>query len=343
MLSVKRILRDYEDAGSVNSLISLWGFVDDAAFLTKAGHVGIAYNGLSPAEELTVWPTNGGHRLLHDTIRPVPDRVNARFETTRWSLIVAATGSQSAAAKQALAELCESYWYPLYAYVRRQGQSIEDAQDAVQSFILLLLDRQDLQGLRPERGRFRSFLLVSLRNFLSNRRDHDQALKRGGGEFPVSLEFGTAESRYLLEPLDAATPETFFDRNWAVAVLDQAFGRIKADWDARGKSLEFERLKACLMGELPDEGYKAVAAESGTTEAAVKMAVHRLRRRFEQELRSEVADTVTDNDVDDELRTCFAHYRDSVRAGVRRRSMMGADSPASRLSLRSPRFAGWRP
>ncbi|HYN09668.1 MAG TPA: hypothetical protein VES67_19965 [Vicinamibacterales bacterium] len=225
-----------------------------------------------------------------------------RFETTRWSVVLAASDSSSSAAREALATLCETYWYPLYGYVRRHGQDADEARDVVQSFILLLLERDDLQGLRPERGRFRAFLLVSLRHFLENRRVHDRALKRGGGQFPLPLEFGGAEDRYFLEPADAGTPETVFDRNWALAVLDHVFRRIRAEWEAKGRVGEFDRLKECLMGDLPLGGYLALAQDLGSTEAATKMAVQRLKRRFQQELRSEIADTVTDDAVDDELR-----------------------------------------
>ena len=225
-----------------------------------------------------------------------------RFETTRWSLVLAAGESHSSAAREALAALFETYWYPLYGYVRRQGHDAEDARDVVQSFILSLLERDDLRALRPERGRFRAFLIVSLRHFLENRRVHDRALKRGGGQSPLPLDFGTAEGRYVLEPVDAGTPETAFDRSWALAVLHQVFRGIRAEWEAKEKATEFDRLKDCLMGELPAGGYRTLAFELGSTEAAMKMAVHRLKRRFQQELVREIRDTVTDDAVDDELR-----------------------------------------
>ncbi len=225
-----------------------------------------------------------------------------RFETTRWSLVLAAGGSHPSAAREALTALCETYWYPLYGYVRRQGFDADQASDAVQAFILMLLERDDFRGLRPERGRFRAFLLVSLSHFLENRRVHDRALKRGGGQSPMPFEFGKAESRYLLEPADAGTPETVFDRNWALAVLDQVFQRIRNEWEAKGKAGEFDRLKDCLLGDMPSGGYRALALDLGSTEAAMKMAVLRLKRRFQQELRSEIADTVTDDAVDEELR-----------------------------------------
>jgi DNA-directed RNA polymerase specialized sigma24 family protein len=157
-----------------------------------------------------------------------------RFETTRWSLILALGAGHSSSAREALAALLEAYWYPLYGFVRRRGSNPDDAQDSVQSFILFLLERDDLQAIRPERGRFRSFLLVSLRNFLENRRVHDRALKRGAGQPSLSLEFNVAEDRYLREPAEVGTPETIFDQNWALAVLDRVFQRIRADWEATG-------------------------------------------------------------------------------------------------------------
>jgi len=226
----------------------------------------------------------------------------SRFDTTRWSLVLATGDSRSSAARRALAELCEVYWYPLYAHVRRQGYSADDCQDLIQSFLLLLLEREDLQSLRPERGRFRAFLLASLRNFLSNARVHQQALKRGGGQSPLSLEFDSAETRFQREPVETSTPETDFDRQWALTMLDQVFGRIRSEWEARGKGSEFDRIKACLMGDLPQGGYRAVAEQLGSTEGAAKAAVQRLKRRFDQELRATIADTVTDDSVDDELR-----------------------------------------
>lgn len=225
-----------------------------------------------------------------------------RFETTRWTLVLAVGGSHASVAREALATLCESYWYPLYGYVRRQGIDADAASDVVQSFLLMLLERDDLRDLRPERGRFRAFLLVTLRHFLANRRVHDRAQKRGGGQPPLPLEFGAAEERYQVEPAAAGTPESVFERDWALTVLDRVFRRIRADWDARGRGAEFDRLKACLMGDLPDGGYQTMAHDLGSTEGAVKMAVQRLKRRFQQDLRREIADTTTEDAVDDELR-----------------------------------------
>jgi RNA polymerase sigma-70 factor (ECF subfamily) len=238
------------------------------------------------------------------------DPRHSRFETTRWTLVLAAGSTHVSAAHEALAELCQRYWYPLYAYARRYGFDAEDARDVVQGFILSLLERDDLRAVRPERGRFRAFLLVSLRHFMDNQRVHDRAQKRGGGQPTLSLEFEFGEDRYRLEPAAESTPETLFERNWALTVLDQVFRRIRAEWEARGKADEFDRLKGCLMGELPPGGYKALAAEIGTSEAAGKMAVQRLKRRFQEELRSEIADTATNDAVDDELR----HLLKALRA-----------------------------
>lgn len=244
------------------------------------------------------------------TIPPMPSRAHHRgFDTTRWSLVLAAGGDRSSAAREALAELCEVYWFPLYAYARRHGSSEEDARDLIQSFFLLLLERDDLRAVRPERGRFRAFLLASLRHFMANLRTHDRALKRGGGAVPVPIDLDNAETRYQREPVDTSTPESIFDRLWAVALLDQVFDRIGSEWEARGKRSEFDQLKACLMTDLPPGGYAQVARNLDTTEAAAKMAAQRLKRRFGQELRAAIADTTAGEDVDDELRYLLSALR----------------------------------
>lgn len=230
----------------------------------------------------------------------------SRFETTHWSLVCAVRGDDASAARRALAVLCRAYWYPLYGYVRRQGYDAEDARDLTQSFFVQLLERQDVRAVRRERGRFRSFLLSALRHFLLNARVHRRALKRGGGQPLAPLEFEQAEERYLREPADRHTPETIFDRRWALSVLDHVFQRLRSEWEAEQRGSEFDRLKACLMGELPPGGYKAIATDIGSTEGAAKVAVHRLKRRFQRRLRQEIADTVlSDEAVDDEIRYLF--------------------------------------
>jgi len=233
-----------------------------------------------------------------------------RFETTRWSLVIAAGGDRSSAARRALADLCEAYWYPLYSYVRRQGYEAEEARDLTQSFFVVLLERDDVRGLRRERGRFRSFLLASLRHFLLKDLKHKRRLKRGGGQTPISLEFATAEDRYSREPADRNTPETIFDRRWAQAMLERVLQSLRADWEVAGKEAQFDRLKGCLMGELPRGGYEVLASELCSTEGALKIAVHRLRRRFQARLREAIAQTVlTEDAIDDEIEHLFKALR----------------------------------
>lgn len=225
------------------------------------------------------------------------------FETTRWSVVVAAGGADSSAARTALATLCETYWYPLYAYVRRRGTSAEDARDLTQGFLASLLERRDFEHVRQERGRFRSFLLASLRHYLSNDVAHRRALKRGGGITFLPLAFDEAEGRYRIEPEESTTPETLYERRWALTVIERVLSQLRREWEAAGRETEFDELKSCLLGVNPSGGYAAIAARLGISEGAVKTAVHRLRRRFQGELRTHIAETVSDpDDVDDEIR-----------------------------------------
>jgi RNA polymerase sigma-70 factor (ECF subfamily) len=227
----------------------------------------------------------------------------ARFDTTQWSLVLAAGSDDSSAARRALAALCEAYWYPLYAFVRRRGYDADRARDLTQGFFASLLARRSFDDLRAERGRFRSFLLAALGHFLANQSAYRRAARRGGGAEPLPLAWDTAEGRYVHEPAQPATPETIFERRWALTVIDAALAEMRREWSARRDERTFERLKACLLGEAPPGGYAAVAADLGTTEGAVKVAVHRLRRRFRDVLRAHIAETVADPaDVDDEIR-----------------------------------------
>lgn len=225
-----------------------------------------------------------------------------RFDTTRWSLVLAA-GGDDAASREALAALCEAYWYPLYAFVRRQGRDSEDARDLTQAFLASLLERRDFEKLREERGRFRSFLLASLKHFLANDAARQRTLKRGGDVTLLPLTVDEAEGRYRHEPAAPATPETIFERRWALTVIDRVMAEVRADAERRGTRDQFDRLKACLLGGAPDGGYVAVAEALSMSDGAVKVAVHRLRRRFQQALREHIAGTVLDPaDVDDEIR-----------------------------------------
>lgn len=225
------------------------------------------------------------------------------FETTRWSVIAAARADDTAAARAALSTLCETYWYPLYAYVRRRGLTPDDARDLTQSFLASLLERRDLERVQPERGRFRSFLLASLKHFLANDTARRLTQKRGGAVVIVPLELDAAEGRYSAEPADPSTPETLYERRWALTVVEHVIAAVQGKWQEAGRGAEFDVLKASLLGEGPPGGYAAAARTLGTTEGAVKVAVHRLRRAFRTELRAAIAETVVEpSEVDDELK-----------------------------------------
>jgi RNA polymerase sigma factor (sigma-70 family) len=234
----------------------------------------------------------------------VTQRGNAQFSTTRWSLVLAAgADASSAAADQALTTLCETYWYPLYAFLRGRGNTVEDAQDLTQAFFARVLEKHALQQADPARGRFRSFLLTSLKNFAANEHDREITKKRGGGVPTVSLEFETAEGRFQLEPPSDETPERIFNRRWALTLLDRVLSRLQAEMVAAGRGAHFDRLKTYLTANEPQLSYAQTAGELGMSEGAVKVAVHRLRRQFRDLLRDEIADTVSSpEEIEDELR-----------------------------------------
>jgi RNA polymerase sigma factor (sigma-70 family) len=229
----------------------------------------------------------------------------AGFAATRWTLVLAAArGSVSPSAAEAMAELCHIYWYPLYAYVRRRGYDAHEAEDLTQEFFLRLLAKNYLAAVDREKGKFRAFLLASLKHFLANEWDRAQAQRRGGGQVVIRLDTLDAESRYRLEPWHDLTPEKLFERQWALTVLEQVLRRLEAETLALdGKQAVFGRLKQFLTGGREVASYAQVAAELEMTEGAVKAAVHRLRRRYRQLLREEIAQTVAGpEEVDDEIR-----------------------------------------
>jgi RNA polymerase sigma-70 factor (ECF subfamily) len=227
------------------------------------------------------------------------------FGTTHWSVIVQAGGDNSTLTRVALEKLCHIYWYPLYIFIRRQGRSPHDAEDLTQAFFANLLEREALKTVARERGKFRSFLLASLSNFLNNERDKQQTLKRGGRIQMVSWDEAKAEDLYQHEPADHLTPEKLFERRWALTVFEQTLERLKKEH--KNKQLLFERLQPYLTREA-GLGYLAeVSADLQMSEGAVKVALHRLRRRFGELLRSQVAYTVADPElVDDEIRHLLA-------------------------------------
>ena len=226
-----------------------------------------------------------------------------QFRQTHWSVVLKACDRGSSEARDALEKLCRAYWLPLYAFVRRQGASPHDAQDLTQAFFERVLEKDYLKSAHPDRGRFRSFLLAALKHFLSNERDKARAKKRGAGQVPISIDSAQAETQYSIEPVDPLTPERIFERRWATALLDRTLVRLRGQYTAQGKSTLFEQLKTTLAEPRPAESYAVIAGRLGLTEAAVKMAVHRLRERYRQVLRDEVAETVANSEeVEDELR-----------------------------------------
>jgi RNA polymerase sigma factor (sigma-70 family) len=228
---------------------------------------------------------------------------NAVFATTHWSVVMAAGKSDSAQAAQALEQLCRTYWYPLYAFVRRQGHAAHDAEDLTQEFFARFLAKEYFGRADPALGRFRNFLLACLKHFLSEQWRQAGRLKRGGGQTIVSWDSLMAEERYRSEPTDPLTPEKVFDRRWALTLLEQTLTRLGEEQSAAGKGEVFASLKDYLWGEGSLAGYTEVAARLGMTEGALKVAVHRLRQRYRELLREEVAHTVgAAHEIDEELR-----------------------------------------
>jgi RNA polymerase sigma factor (sigma-70 family) len=231
------------------------------------------------------------------------------FASTRWSIVLAAGRTERPDSRQALAELCQSYWYPLYAYVRRRSNDPHEAQDLIQEFFSRLLERNALAVANPERGRFRAFLLTSLRHFLNDQWHKSQTIKRGGGQGRISLDFQSAKSMYAIEPTDEQTPERLYDRRWAITLLDLVMTRLSDEFARSGKERHFEQLKTFLGRGRTGTSYAKVARELGISEGAAMVAAHRLRRRYRDLLRAEIAQTVASPaEVDDEIRTLFTCF-----------------------------------
>ena len=225
------------------------------------------------------------------------------FETTRWSIVLTAGEADTSLARDALAHLCEAYWYPLYAFVRRRGCGAEEAEDLIQGYFAVFLEKDYARGVRPEAGRFRAFLLASLKHFLANEWDRERAQKRGGDLHIVSLDAVDAERRYRLEPVDTVTPEQVFEQRWALTVVERTMTRLSEESRSSGGTRRFERLRGFLVGGSTTISYRQIAAELEMSEGAVKVAVHRLRKRFGELLRIEIAQTlVSSADVDGEIR-----------------------------------------
>ena len=238
--------------------------------------------------------------------RETPAEGGGRFTTTQWSVVLAAGDSQGTDSRKALSTLCQTYWYPVYAHVRQQGEDPDRAQDLTQGFFTYLLESKSLRVANPDRGRFRSFLKASLRHYLSHEWRRERTQKRGGGRAVFSLDHAEAESRYDLEPADEETPESVFEERWARTLLSEVFKRLRSEMREGTGQYRFRRLEGFLTGHPSRTPYKQVAAELEMSESAVKVTLHRMRRRFGMLLREEVARTVDDPDeVDAEIRYLF--------------------------------------
>jgi RNA polymerase sigma factor (sigma-70 family) len=261
-----------------------------------------------PRRTLRLLPVSTNRITQDDSATPAWGEVARQpvFATTHWSVVLAAGRTDAPHAQDALEKLCQTYWYPLYAYVRRRGYSPADAEDLTQGFFAWLLERNWLERADQQRGRFRSFLLTSFSNFLANEWDKARAQKRDGGRV-VSLQRDEAETRCRWEPADNVTPEQTFEWRWALTLLDQVMNRLGDEFARDGKTELFEALKPCLLGERAAQPYAALALKLGMTEGSVKVAVHRLRQRYRQLLRDEIANTVAAPDeVEGEMRHLLA-------------------------------------
>jgi len=243
---------------------------------------------------------------MNPTSDQASDALPARspvFATTRWSVVMLAGQAQSEESSSALEVLCRTYWYPLYAFVRRRGRDHDEAQDLTQAFFTRLLEKEHLTLADRQRGRFRTFLLTALKNFLVNEWEKGQAQRRGGNQRFVDWEATDAEGRFLNEPVDDSTPESVYERRWVATLLEHVLAQLRKEARASGRQPLFERLKEYFWGDSAEATYGAIAAEFNMSEIAVKGAAYRLRQRFRELLRAEIAHTVlNEEEIEDELR-----------------------------------------
>jgi DNA-directed RNA polymerase specialized sigma24 family protein len=227
----------------------------------------------------------------------------AQFDNTHWSVVLLAGQSGSPLCEAALENLCASYWYPLYAFLKRQGYAPADAKDLTQEFFSKFLQKNFLSSVNPARGKFRSFLLAALKHFLANEWDRAHAQKRGGKHSFVSIDEQTAEGRYQVEQFSTITPEELYDRQWALTVFDETFRALKAEWEADGKTAQFEKLHVYLSSEPAEGAYATIAGRLQMSNGAVAVEVHRLRKRYGELLRKEIGRTVsTPAEIPEEMR-----------------------------------------
>jgi len=234
-----------------------------------------------------------------------------RFLTTHWTVVRDAGDPDSPDYRAAQATLCETYWYPLYAFLRRYGCDPHEAEDMTQGFLARMLDKDDFRLANSERGKFRSFLLTSLKHFTANERKSATRVKRGGAATHVPIDVKDAEQHYAREPVDNLTPEKLFERSWALNVLDQAIARLENEWEESGKAEQFDVLKGYLTPGEESTSYREIAESLNMKEGAVKTAVHRLRRAYRAQLRAVISDTVSsENDIEEEIHDLFGAFGD---------------------------------
>lgn len=235
--------------------------------------------------------------------------MNDTFATTHWTVVLAAGRQHTPSADRALEELCRTYWYPLYAYVRRHGHTHEEAEDLTQAFFARFLERNYLEGLSSDKGRFRAFLLAALKHFLANEWDRAHRQKRGGALAPLSLDWQSADTRYQIEPVDTLSPDRIYDREWALALLERVIHRLRDECAAAQQSQLFEQLKPFLTLDKAAAPYSETAARLGMTEGALRVAAHRLRRRYRALLLEEITQTLADPaQAHEELRALMSAF-----------------------------------
>jgi RNA polymerase sigma-70 factor (ECF subfamily) len=241
--------------------------------------------------------------MLESSNLAMPQAAGLKFRTTSWTLVLAASANPTTDSRAALAALCEAYWGPVYAFVRRSGYDAEHSQDLTQSFFALVIEKQYLHAADRQRGRFRSFLLGALKHFLANEWDRAHALKRGGGITLVSIDREVGEGWYAPAAVEETTPESLFQQRWALSLLDHVMRKLRTEFTAAGKERQFDTLSTFLNRGPDDSGYDTAAEALEMSAGAVRMAVHRLRKRFRDLLRAEIAETVTaPEEIDDEIR-----------------------------------------